>query len=73
MHQPCRLYLYRFEFHCCSRMNGNETLVDDTNLNAKCLAEFLGTAMGIYFGDSIVANALLPNAKGQSMGFGWIS
>eukprot|EP00798_Chlamydomonas_sp_ICE-L_P003198 gene3198-13218_t len=43
------------------------------SLGSKFVAEILGTMFGIYFGDSVVANALLPGAKGQSMGNGWIS
>ncbi|KAJ8328012.1 hypothetical protein QVD99_006258 [Batrachochytrium dendrobatidis] len=43
------------------------------SLATRCLTEFLGTALAIFLGDSVIANELLPLTKGHSMGFGWIA
>ncbi|GAX72731.1 hypothetical protein CEUSTIGMA_g187.t1 [Chlamydomonas eustigma] len=55
----------------------NSTLIIQADvtydLGTKCLTELLGTMIGIYLGCSVIASAILPKSKGQSMGFGWIS
>ena len=38
-------------------------------LGAKVLSEFVGTALTILFGESIIANELLPSTKGHGMGY----
>ncbi|KAL3904258.1 MAG: hypothetical protein SGARI_005000, partial [Bacillariaceae sp.] len=38
-------------------------------LGAKVLSEFVGMTMTIFFGESIIANELLPSTKGHGMGF----
>ncbi|KAI8910075.1 aquaporin-like protein [Entophlyctis helioformis] len=43
------------------------------SLGTRCMTEFLGTAMAIFLGDSVIANELLPQTKGHGMGFGWIA
>ena len=43
------------------------------SLGKRSLSEFVGTAMLIYFGESVLANELLPNTKGHAMGWGWVS
>eukprot|EP00955_Chlamydomonas_euryale_P020431 216724-Chlamydomonas_euryale.AAC.2 len=54
----------------------NEILQDPTvaySLGTRCLSELFGTFAAIYLGNSVVANVLLPGAKGQAMGFGFLS
>jgi glycerol uptake facilitator protein len=43
------------------------------SLGEKCLAEFMGSWGAIYLCQSIVSNAILPQGKGNGIGFGWIS
>ena len=43
------------------------------SLAKRCASEVISTSIGLWLGDSCVANALLPAAKGQSMGFGWLA
>ncbi|KAG7351817.1 permease glycerol uptake facilitator domain containing protein [Nitzschia inconspicua] len=38
-------------------------------LGAKVLSEFTGMTLTIFFGESIIANELLPSTKGHGMGF----
>jgi glycerol uptake facilitator-like aquaporin len=38
-------------------------------LGAKVLSEFVGMTLTIFFGESIIANELLPSTKGHGMGF----
>ena len=39
------------------------------SLGAKALSEFIGMTLTIFFGESIIANELLPSTKGHGMGF----
>jgi glycerol uptake facilitator-like aquaporin len=38
-------------------------------LGAKALSEFVGMTLTIFFGESIIANELLPSTKGHGMGY----
>jgi glycerol uptake facilitator-like aquaporin len=50
-----------------------KTVMATYSLTARCLTEFLSTAVFVYLGNSVVANALLANTKGKGMGHGFIS
>ncbi|KAL2915165.1 hypothetical protein HK105_205271 [Polyrhizophydium stewartii] len=43
------------------------------SLATRCVTEFLGTAMAIFLGNSVITNELLPLTKGHGMGFGWVA
>lgn len=46
---------------------------NEYTLAAKCLSEGSGMAIVIFMSESILANHVLPNSKGHSIGFGWVA